>query len=55
MKKTKASIYSGWTDKRGVYHEKAPAGIVLLRLLGAAPFKDGRKDAPPDRRNQSRR
>jgi hypothetical protein len=55
MKKTEASIYSGWTHRKGVYNEKAPAGIVLPRLLGAAPLKDGRKDAAPDRRNQSKR
>ena len=55
MKKSKASIYSGWTDKKGNYHAKAPSGIVLLRLLGMAPFKDGRRGPAPDRRNQSKR
>ncbi|MEM2947419.1 MAG: hypothetical protein QXN96_04170 [Candidatus Bathyarchaeia archaeon] len=41
--KKKASIYSGWTDKKGIYHEKAPAGVVLLRLLGLAPFSNGNR------------
>jgi len=52
MNKPRASVYSGWTDKRGVYHPKAPPGIVLLRLLGVAPFKGSRPK--PESKNQSK-
>lgn len=53
MNKPRASIYSGWTDRRGLYHPKAPPGVVLLRLLGVAPFKDNRQR--PQNKNQSKR
>jgi hypothetical protein len=51
--KPKASIYGPWVNRRGEYFPKAPPGIVLLRLIGAAPFKDVRRET--QNKNQSKR
>jgi len=37
---SRPSIYGPWTDAYGIRHERAPAGIVLLRTLGVMPLKN---------------
>jgi hypothetical protein len=36
------SIYGPWISRQGVYHPKAPSGIVTLRALGLMPLSQRR-------------